>query len=507
MDLYYGESRNLTQLKQHRGAFLFFGWFSSQCCCLRCSFYRLSPFLSPKITRLIQVSGSKPPFALVVCQVIFFPSQGFFNMLIYLRPRYMRMAAKHPDASQWTIITQVFFPTSAVVDRSSRLTSEAEDNNPSRINQVASTMRKSAVQFVRRPPKSARPSNATTAGQLSEVNGPGRSSVEDAENTNTSTTITSDNGHGSKRDLSYPSSQGNRGYGAGVGADYSPDNSEPPVEREPQKSIQWKDMAEDCDEGLVLVEKIAGSPSEHGNQIESYEQDDWDANKVSVNGVDIERASPPTLAVVAENASEEGPIEKETVVYSSPSQQGVSLISPQGGSPISPQQSSSSRSLQEGCSPISPHQSASHSPSPQEVNVNGDDIERASPPTLAVVAENAREGRPIETETVVCSSPSHHGCSPISPQQSSSTTSLQVGSSPTSPHHSASHSPRSQISSPSTQNHDNTNHEIQENRGIHQAISRSGDSNRSHGSHRSSKGKSGFVDFESDDEFDEDDRY
>jgi hypothetical protein len=402
----------------------------------------LSPFLPPKFTRLIQVSGNKPPFALVVCQVIFFPSQGFFNMLIYLRPRYMRMAAKHPDARQWMFIKQVFFPASTIRDRSSSLTPETEDNNPSRINQFRDTMRKSAVQLVHRR-WSTRSSNVSIIGRLSEDNGLGRSSVEDAYNTITSTTITSTNGYGSKRDLSYPSSQGNRGYGAGGGADYSPDNIEPPVEREAQKSIQWKDMEEACGEGLVTVEKKSDNPSEHWNQIASYEQDEWDEHEVNVNGVDIERASTPTLALVEENAVKRGPIGTETVACSSPSQQEVSLISPQ--------QSSSSRSLQEGSSPISP----SHYPRSQEVSVNGCkkeaprhvalhgvDIERASPPTLAaLVEENAAEGGPIGTETVVCSSPSQQRVclispqrgSPISPQQSSSSRSLQEGSSPISP--------------------------------------------------------------------------
>jgi hypothetical protein len=92
------------------------------------------------VTRLIQVSGGTPPFALKVLQVIFFPLQGFFNCLIYLRPRFLRLTAKHPYIAVCELIKQVFAPTALVREKSQRPTSEMQ-NNEKRSSFIAKSLR------------------------------------------------------------------------------------------------------------------------------------------------------------------------------------------------------------------------------------------------------------------------------------------------------------------------------------------------------------------------------
>jgi len=70
------------------------------------------------------VAGGQPPFPLMVFQVIFFPMQGVFNFLTYLRPRYLRTKAKHPNISTCELLRQVLAPTAQVREKSQRPTSE-----------------------------------------------------------------------------------------------------------------------------------------------------------------------------------------------------------------------------------------------------------------------------------------------------------------------------------------------------------------------------------------------
>lgn len=46
----------------------------------------------------------KQNFVLQVLMAIFFPLQGFFNCLVYLRPRYLRSKSRNPNASARRII-------------------------------------------------------------------------------------------------------------------------------------------------------------------------------------------------------------------------------------------------------------------------------------------------------------------------------------------------------------------------------------------------------------------
>ncbi|KAL7532153.1 hypothetical protein ACHAXR_004470 [Thalassiosira sp. AJA248-18] len=50
------------------------------------------------ITRIYQITTGKNSFTLLVLMATFFPLQGFFNCLIYLRPRYLRCKSRNPDA-------------------------------------------------------------------------------------------------------------------------------------------------------------------------------------------------------------------------------------------------------------------------------------------------------------------------------------------------------------------------------------------------------------------------
>lgn len=50
------------------------------------------------ITRIYQITTGNNNFVLLVLMAIFFPLQGFFNCLIYLRPRYLRCRSRNPDA-------------------------------------------------------------------------------------------------------------------------------------------------------------------------------------------------------------------------------------------------------------------------------------------------------------------------------------------------------------------------------------------------------------------------
>ncbi|KAL7519445.1 hypothetical protein ACHAWF_000241, partial [Thalassiosira exigua] len=56
------------------------------------------------ITRIYQITTGKNSFVLLVLMATFFPLQGFFNCLVYLRPRYLRCRSRNPDASRRRIM-------------------------------------------------------------------------------------------------------------------------------------------------------------------------------------------------------------------------------------------------------------------------------------------------------------------------------------------------------------------------------------------------------------------
>eukprot|EP00580_Thalassiosira_gravida_P020530 CAMPEP_0201679794 /NCGR_PEP_ID=MMETSP0494-20130426/49319_1 /ASSEMBLY_ACC=CAM_ASM_000839 /TAXON_ID=420259 /ORGANISM="Thalassiosira gravida, Strain GMp14c1" /LENGTH=447 /DNA_ID=CAMNT_0048163387 /DNA_START=131 /DNA_END=1474 /DNA_ORIENTATION=+ len=50
------------------------------------------------ITRIYQITTGNGNFVLLLLMAIFFPLQGFFNCIIYLRPRYLRTKSRNRDA-------------------------------------------------------------------------------------------------------------------------------------------------------------------------------------------------------------------------------------------------------------------------------------------------------------------------------------------------------------------------------------------------------------------------
>ena len=57
-------------------------------------------FICPsQLTRIFQIVQGKSHYPLLVLMGIFFPLQGFFNSIIYLRPRYLKEKEKNPERS------------------------------------------------------------------------------------------------------------------------------------------------------------------------------------------------------------------------------------------------------------------------------------------------------------------------------------------------------------------------------------------------------------------------
>lgn len=61
------------------------------------------------VTRLVQLTqDGKIYFPIIIMMTIFFPLQGFFNCIVYLRPRYMRYTQKHPDQGIGQVVARGF---------------------------------------------------------------------------------------------------------------------------------------------------------------------------------------------------------------------------------------------------------------------------------------------------------------------------------------------------------------------------------------------------------------
>jgi len=66
-----------------------------QALCYVSAFYVTWVF--PTTLRILQTIGTTVPYPIFLCAVIFTPCQGFFNCLIYLRPRFLRLIKKKPQ--------------------------------------------------------------------------------------------------------------------------------------------------------------------------------------------------------------------------------------------------------------------------------------------------------------------------------------------------------------------------------------------------------------------------
>lgn len=49
------------------------------------------------LTRILDLTKHRTYFPIVILHVLFLPCQGFFNALVYLRPRYIRHVQRHPE--------------------------------------------------------------------------------------------------------------------------------------------------------------------------------------------------------------------------------------------------------------------------------------------------------------------------------------------------------------------------------------------------------------------------
>ena len=56
----------------------------------------LFSFVLLQLTRIFQIVQGKTYYPLLVLMAIFFPLQGFFNAIIYLRPRYIKLLRERP---------------------------------------------------------------------------------------------------------------------------------------------------------------------------------------------------------------------------------------------------------------------------------------------------------------------------------------------------------------------------------------------------------------------------
>jgi len=49
-----------------------------------------------------------PPFAVIALFAIFFPLQGFFNALVYFRPRYLRYRQENPEVNMCSLLSEMW---------------------------------------------------------------------------------------------------------------------------------------------------------------------------------------------------------------------------------------------------------------------------------------------------------------------------------------------------------------------------------------------------------------
>ena len=84
-------SKNKRSRRMARQAFLYFLTF-------------FVPYVGTTAWSIVRAIGGTVPFGLLVFTYIFLPWQGFWNAIIYVRPRYMRNREKNPNMSLWQAI-------------------------------------------------------------------------------------------------------------------------------------------------------------------------------------------------------------------------------------------------------------------------------------------------------------------------------------------------------------------------------------------------------------------
>ena len=59
-----------------------------------------------RLWQLTLLEGS--PYIILLLHATFAPCQGFFNLLVYMRPRYLRIRKQNPTYSRWQVIKDIF---------------------------------------------------------------------------------------------------------------------------------------------------------------------------------------------------------------------------------------------------------------------------------------------------------------------------------------------------------------------------------------------------------------
>jgi len=78
------------------------------------------------VTRIYQVTTGNNSTTLLVLMAIFFPLQGFFNFLVYCRPRYLRCKSRNPNLSTRKLLWLALHPEEHTKNRGQAATRERQ---------------------------------------------------------------------------------------------------------------------------------------------------------------------------------------------------------------------------------------------------------------------------------------------------------------------------------------------------------------------------------------------
>ena len=94
-----------------------------------------------QLTRIFQTVQGKTYYPLLVLMAIFFPLQGFFNAIIYLRPRYLKHKSANPNRSFFAICWSVLKTKDNLGrDNTQYSVSEREDRRRSFVSIISSAI-------------------------------------------------------------------------------------------------------------------------------------------------------------------------------------------------------------------------------------------------------------------------------------------------------------------------------------------------------------------------------
>jgi hypothetical protein len=99
------------------------------------------------ITRIYQITTGNNNFALLVLMATFFPLQGFFNCMVYLRPRYLRCRSRNPDAPMRQILLLSLYHDGHPIHRTGTSPQDRKRQGPPGEIQVERPKRSSTASF------------------------------------------------------------------------------------------------------------------------------------------------------------------------------------------------------------------------------------------------------------------------------------------------------------------------------------------------------------------------